>query len=203
MLGLPWAFFGPLPGLSWDPFWASGGPFWGSWRPLGLQGLLGLSRAAPGQPLGRSWGTLGAPWGHSWRLLGLSWPALGLLPASLGPSWRLLGPPLGRLGRLLAAESEFSRNPVKTVVLAWFWHGFWASGGPPGGSWRPLGGLWAALGALLGALGVSGAVPGWPGRRLDRPSGSESGSGAGRKPPRPARLMSPQVKKSLTRPVID
>ena len=84
----------------------------GSW---GSKALLGLFWAAPGQPLGRSSGTLGAPWGHSWRLLGLSWPALGLLPASLGPSWRLLGPPLGRLGRLLAAESEFSRNPVKTV----------------------------------------------------------------------------------------
>ena len=34
MLGLPWAFFGPLPGFSWDPFWASEGSFWGSWRPL-------------------------------------------------------------------------------------------------------------------------------------------------------------------------
>ena len=114
--------------------WASPGPFLGLSRaslginfgrpevyfgapgsPWGSRALLGLSRAAPGQPLGRSWGTLAAPWGHSWRLLGLSWPAPGLLPASLGPSWRLLGPPLGRLGRLLAAESEFSRNPVKTV----------------------------------------------------------------------------------------
>ena len=91
------------------------GPPEGSW---GSRALLGLSRAAPGQPLGRSWGTLGAPWGHSWRLLGLSWPAPGLLPASLGPSWRLLGPPLGRLGRLLAAESEFSRNHIKTMVFA-------------------------------------------------------------------------------------
>ena len=101
----------------------------GSW---GSKALLGLFRAAPGQPLGRSWGTLGAPWGHSWRLLGLSWPALGLLPASLGPSWRLLGPPLGCLGRLLAAESEFSRKPIKTTVFARFLHGFWASGGALG-----------------------------------------------------------------------
>ena len=69
--------------------------------PWGFRALLGL------QLLGRSWGTLGAPWGHSWWLLGLSWPVPGLLPATLGPSWRLLGPPLGRLGRLLAAESDF------------------------------------------------------------------------------------------------
>ena len=97
MLGLPWAFLGPLPGLCWDPFWASGGPFWSPW---------GLAQA---------WGT--------WALN----PPM--------PSWRLLGPPLGRLGRLLAAESEFSRNLVKTMVLAWF-----------RASWRPLGGSWVALG---------------------------------------------------------
>ena len=112
----------------------------GSW---GSKALLGLFRAAPGQPLGRSSGTLDAPWGHSWRLLGLSWPALGLLPASLGPSWRLLGPPLGRLGRLLAAESEFSRNLIKN-------HGFLCGlcmiSGLLGASWRPLGGSWVALG---------------------------------------------------------
>ena len=126
----------------------------GSW---GSRALLGLFWAAPGQPLGRSSGTLGAPWGHSWRLLVLSWPALGLLPASLGPSWRLLGPPLGRLGRLLVAESEFSRNLVKTMVFAWFLHGFGPSGGLLAPSWRLLGGSWAVL--VLGgswiALGPS------------------------------------------------
>ena len=135
-LGLFWASPGPLLGPIFGPpeghFEAPGGS-WGS------KALLGLFRAAPGQPLGRSSGTLGAPWGHSWRLLGLSWPALGPLLASLGPSWRLLGPPLGRLGRLLTAESEFSRNPVKTVVFAWFLHDF-----------GPLGALLAALGWLLG-----------------------------------------------------
>ena len=73
-----------------------------------------LSWAALGPPLGRlwaapepSWEDLGASLGRSWWLLGLSWPGPGLLPASLGPSWRLLEPPLGRLGRLLAAESDF------------------------------------------------------------------------------------------------
>ena len=152
MLGLPCAFFGPLPGH----FEAPGGS-WGS------RALLGLSRAAPGQPLGRSWGTLGAPWGHSWRLLGLSWPALGLLPASLGPSWRLLGPPLGRLGRLLAAESEFSRNPVKTVSFSWFLHDFGPSGGLLAPSWRLLGGSWAVLSGLGWLLGGSWAVLSGPG----------------------------------------
>ena len=61
----------------------------------------------PGRPLGSLWAALGP-------LLARPWAA---------PSWRLLGTPLGRLGRLLAAESEFSRNPVKTVVFVWFLHG--------------------------------------------------------------------------------
>ena len=82
------------------------------------------------------------------------------------------------------------------MVLAWFL-GLW------GLSWGLLAASGAALGALLGACGLSGAVPGWPGRRLDRPSGSESGSWAGRTPPGLAEIMSPQVEKSLTRPVID
>ena len=106
-----WASPGPFLGLSRASLGTHFGPPeghfeapGGSW---GSRAFLGLTRAAPGQSLGRSWGTLGAPWGHSWRLLGLSWPAPGLLPASLGPSWRLLGPPLRRLGRLLAAESDF------------------------------------------------------------------------------------------------
>ena len=153
-----WASPGPFLGLSRASLGTHFGPPeghfeapGGSW---GSRALLGLSRAAPGQPLGRSWGTLGAPWGHSWRLLGLSWPALGLLPASLGPSWRLLGPPLGRLGRLLAAESEFSRNLVKTMVFVWFLHDF-----------GPSGPLLVALGWLLGRpkwlLGGSWVVLGW------------------------------------------
>ena len=100
-LGLSRASLGTHSGPPKGHFGTPGGP----WR---FRALLGLFQAAPGQLLGRSWGTLGAPWGHSWWLLGLSWPVPGLLPATLGPSWRLLGPPLGRLGRLLAAESEFS-----------------------------------------------------------------------------------------------
>ena len=156
-LGLFWASVGTHFGPPEGHFEAPGGS-WGS------RALLGL--AAPGQPLGRSWGTLGAAWGHSWRLLGLSWPALGLLPASLGPSWRLLGPPLGRLGRLLAAESEFSRNPVKTMVFALFLHDFGPSGGLLAPSWRLLGGSWAVLSGLGWFLGGPGRVPGWArGRR--------------------------------------
>ena len=110
------SYAGPPLGL----FWASPGPRLGPI--LGLRkaisgllaapGALGPSWASPGLLLGSPLAGPGGPWAplgvHSWRLLGLSWPAPGLLPASLGPSWRLLGPPLGRLGRLLAAESEFS-----------------------------------------------------------------------------------------------
>ena len=111
--------------------------------------MLGLFGASPGPLLGpilALWRAMGAHWGHSWRLLGLSWPAPGLLPASLGPSWRLLGRPLGRLGRLLTAESEFSRNPVKTKVFAWFLHDFGAFWGPPGPLFAALGWSWVALG---------------------------------------------------------
>ena len=109
----------------------------GSW---GSKALLGLSRAAPGQPLGRSLGTLGAPWGHSWRLLGLSWPALGLLPASLGPSWRSWAS-FGASWAALGRRKRFSRNLVKNVVFAWFLRGF-----------GPSGPLLAALVWLLGRL---------------------------------------------------
>ena len=142
---LSWVSFGANVGLPESHFGAPGGP-WGSRPPVGP------SRAAPGQPLGRSWETLGAPCRRSWRLLGRSWPAPGLPPASLGPSWRLLWPPLGRLGRLLAAESEFSRNLVKNMccfVFAWF-RVFW---GPLGAPWAPLGGSWVLLGRPKWLLG--------------------------------------------------
>ena len=151
--------------------WASPVPF------------LGLSRAslthfgAPRQPLG-----------HSGWLLGL--PAPGLLPASLGPSWRLLGPPLRRLGRLLAAESECSRNLIKPLFLRVFCmvSGLLrASWRPLGPSWRLLGGSWAVLSGLGWLLGGSlavlrglgwllagpGLVPGWPRRRRNH-EGSEN-----------------------------
>ena len=81
--------------------WASPGPFLGLSRAsLGThfgppRAIFGLLAAAPGQLLGRSWDP------------GSLLVALGPLPATLGPSWRLLGPPLGRLGRLLPAESDF------------------------------------------------------------------------------------------------
>ena len=97
-----WASLRPFLGLSRASLGTHFGPPKGHFRTPG--GPWGFRAAAPGQLLGRS---LGAPWGHSWWLLGLSWPVPGLLPATLGPSWRLLGPPLGRLGRLLAAESDF------------------------------------------------------------------------------------------------
>ena len=145
-----WASPRPFLGLSRGSLGTHFGPPKGHFGtpggPWGFRALLGLFQAAPGQLLGRSWGTLGVPWGHSWWLLGLSWPVPGLLPATLGPSWRLLGPPLGRLGRLLAAESEFSRNLVKTMFFARFLHGF----GPSGGLLAPHGPLLAALGWLLG-----------------------------------------------------
>ena len=150
-----WASPRPFLGLSRGSLGTHFGPPKGHFGtpsgPWGFRALLGLF-------LGRSWGTLGAPWGHSW----VSWPVPGLLPATLGPSWRLLGPPLGRLGRLLAAESDFSRNLVKTMVFAWF-RVFW---GPLGALLVALGWLgrpkwsWVALGWLLGrpkwvALGSS------------------------------------------------
>ena len=78
---------------------------------LGFSALLSscvVYWASPRPFLGRSRASLGIHFG----------PAPGLLPASLGLSWRLLGPPLGRLGRLLTAESKFSRNLAKTIVLA-------------------------------------------------------------------------------------
>ena len=90
-----WASPGPFLGLCWDPFWAPEGHFeapGGSW---GSKALLGLFRAAPGQPLGRSWGTL-APLGVT---LGGSWVSLGSPLGCSRPLWRLLGPPLGRRGR--------------------------------------------------------------------------------------------------------
>ena len=61
----PLGIFRALSGLSWDQFWASGGPFWG---PL-------LGRAAPR-------GVLLGP------LLGRPWPApapIGALLGALGP----------------------------------------------------------------------------------------------------------------------
>ena len=107
MLGLPWAFFGPLPGLSWDPFWASRGPFWGCWRPLASWAsprlLLGRSWASPWTPLGPSCGALGFILGCSWRLLVLSWAPSG---PPVGPRRALLG----ALGPLLAAKDDFPRN---------------------------------------------------------------------------------------------
>ena len=85
-------------------------------------------------------------------------PFLGLSRASLGTNF---GPPEGgrplaswaSFGALLAAESEFSRNPVKPTVFAWLLHGF----GPSGGLLAPPGPLLAALGWLLSwvALGPS------------------------------------------------
>ena len=67
----------------------------------------------PGAYFGLSWGPFWAPILDllaplpSSAALGRSGAALGRSWAPLGPSWRLLGPPLGRLGRLLAAESDF------------------------------------------------------------------------------------------------
>ena len=112
--------------------WASPGPF------------LGLSRASLGAP--------GGPWGPG--------HPLGSLLAALGPllARRLLGPPLGRLGRLLAAESEFSRNLVKTKAFAWLLHDFGPSGGLLAPSWRLLGGSWGVLSGLGCLLGGSWAV---------------------------------------------
>ena len=102
LLGLPWAFFGPLPGLSWDPFCASAGPFWAPWRPLGL---LGPSWASPGSLLASP----GAPWASSWAALGGSWPSLGPPLAVLsglgwlsGGSWAVLH----GLGWLLAGPGR-------------------------------------------------------------------------------------------------
>ena len=92
-----------------------------------------------------------------------SWASSRLLPASLGPSWRLLGPSLGRLGRLFAAESEFSRNLLKTMVFAWFLHGCEPSGGLLAPSWRLL--SWAVLSGPGWFLGGPGLVPGGARRR--------------------------------------
>ena len=101
--------------------WASPGPF------------LDLSRASLGIHFGPPQGhfTLGG----SCAFLARPWP-----------SWRLLGPPLGRLGRLLAAESEFSRHLIKRIVFALFLNGF----GPSGGLLASPGPLLAARGWLLG-----------------------------------------------------
>ena len=93
MLGLPWAFFGPLPGLAWDQFWASGGLFLGlAWASPGL--LLGSPLAGPGGPwapleitLGGSWASLGPPLGCSRPLWGRPGGFLGLLWGVLGGSW--------------------------------------------------------------------------------------------------------------------
>ena len=94
MLGLPWAFLGPLLGFSWlrrailrllaapgarRPSWASAGLLLGSplagpggpWAPLGV--TLGGSWVSLGPPLGRS-----RPiWGHPGGFLGLLWDVLG------------------------------------------------------------------------------------------------------------------------------
>ena len=96
MLGLPWAFFGPLPGLSWDPFCASARPFC----------LLGF----PWVALGLSWGALGVLLGWSWRLLALSWAAPGPLLAPFGLPVGPLGALLGALGPLVAAKDDFPRH---------------------------------------------------------------------------------------------
>ena len=93
MLGLPWAFFGPLPGLSSPEghFGAPGGP----WAP-------GPSWASPGlllgSPLAGPWG----PWvilGGSWASLGSSWAAPGLSGATLAASWASFGASWAALGR--------------------------------------------------------------------------------------------------------
>ena len=139
MLGLPWAFFGPLPGLSWDPFWASEGPFWDSWRPLGLQSppgpLPGCSWAAPWPVLGDPGRTLGSLLVALGPLLARPWAAPGHSGAVLAASWASFGASWAALGR----RKRFSRNLVKTVVFAWFLRGF-----------GPSGPLLAALGWLLG-----------------------------------------------------
>ena len=103
MLGLPWAFFGPLPGLSWDPFWASEGPFWDSWRPLGLQSppgpLPGCSWAAPWPVLGDPGRTLGSLLVALGPLLARPWAALGHSGAVLAASWASFGASWAALGR--------------------------------------------------------------------------------------------------------
>ena len=102
-------------------------PFPSGLLPVGLQGL---SWASPG-PLsgiilgflvalgapGASWGGLGVLLGCSWRLLGLSWIALGLSWSALGPLLGTLGQSFGSLGRLLAAQTDFPRNPAKTIIF--------------------------------------------------------------------------------------
>ena len=138
-----WASPRPFLGLSRGSlgthFGPPKGPFWDSWRPLGLQSppgpLPGCPWAAPwpvlgapGRPLGSLLAALGPllarPWaapGHSGAVLAASW-------ASFGASWAALG-----------RRKRFSRNLIKTVVFAWFLHGF-----------GPSGPLLAALGGLLG-----------------------------------------------------
>ena len=132
--------------------WASPGPF------------LGLSRASLGTHFGPPKGHFGTPGGPPWPVLGDPGRTLGSLSVALGPllarpwaapghsgavlaaSWASFGASWAALGR----RKRFSRNLVKTVVFAWFLHGF-----------GPSGPLLAALGWLLGRPKWSWVALGW------------------------------------------
>ena len=165
--------------------WASPGPFLGLSRaslgthfgpPRAILGLLaapeapgplpGCSWAAPWPVLGDPGRTLGSLLVALGPLLARPWAAPGHSGAVLAASWASFGASWAALGR----RKRFSRNPVKTVVVAWFLRGF----GPSGPLLAALGWLlgrpkwsWAALGWLLGrpkwswvALGPSEVVLG-------------------------------------------
>ena len=161
MLGLPWAFFGPLPGLSWDPFW----------KLLAAPEALGPSWASPGLSWAVPWPVLGDP-GRPLRsllaalgsLLARPWAAPGLSGAVLAASWASFGASWAALGR----RKRVFTKPYKThsfcIVFAWFW-GLWGpSWGLLGASWRPLGPSWRLLGgswAVLSGLGWLLGRPKW------------------------------------------
>ena len=137
-----WASSGPFLGLSRASLGTHFGPPKGHFGthggPWGSRALLGLFQAAPGQLLGRSWGTLGAPWGHSWWLLGSLGPSLGCSRPLWGRPGGFLGLLWGVLGGSWPPKAIFTKpckNCCFCVVFAWF-RAFWA----------PLGGSWVALG---------------------------------------------------------